>query len=134
MAETEAYRTGNEIRRKLMGDAYVERIAKTVYTDEIMGKFGGYATEAVFGLLWSRPGLDLKTRTLICVISDTVMGRPDELKIHIRMARRQGWTEDELAEAILHLAGYCGLPLVREALITAREAFAEIRADGGLER
>ena len=57
------------------------------------------------------------------------MGRPDELKIHLRMALRQGWTEDELVEAILHLSGYAGLPLVREALITAREAFAEIRAE-----
>jgi len=77
----------------------------------------------------SRPGLDLKTRTLICVISDTVMGRPEELKIHLRMARRQGWTEDELVEAILHLSGYCGLPLVREALLAARETFAELRAE-----
>ena len=129
MAETEAYKTGNEIRRKLMGDAYVERMAQTVYTDEVMAKFGAYATEAVFGKLWSRPGLDLNTRTLICVISDTVMGRPEELKIHLRMARRQGWTEDELVEAILHLSGYCGLPLVREALIAARETFAELRAE-----
>jgi len=129
VAETEAYRTGNEIRRKLMGDAYVERMAQTVYTDEVMAKFGAYATEAVFGKLWSRPGLDLKTRTLICVISDTVMGRPEELKIHLRMARRQGWTEDELVEAILHLSGYCGLPLVREALLAARETFAELRAE-----
>jgi 4-carboxymuconolactone decarboxylase len=129
MAETEAFKTGNAIRRKLMGDAYVERMAQTVYTDEVMGKFGAYATEAVFGLLWSRPGLDLKTRTLICVVSDTVMGRPEELKIHLRMALRQGWTEDELVEAILHLGGYCGLPLTREALITARETFAEIRAE-----
>jgi 4-carboxymuconolactone decarboxylase len=129
MADSEAFKKGNEIRSKLMGEAYVERMAKSVYTDDVMAKFGGYATEAVFGMLWSRPGLDLKTRTLICVISDTVMGRPDELKIHLRMALRQSWTEDELVEAILHLAGYCGLPLVREALITAREAFAEIRAE-----
>ena len=129
MAESENYQKGTEIRRKLMGDAYVERMAQTVYTDDVMAKFGGYATEAVFGLLWSRPGLDLKTRTLICVISDTVMGRPEELKIHLRMARRQGWTEDELVEAVLHLSGYCGLPLVREALIAARETFAELRAE-----
>ena len=73
--------------------------------------------------------LDLKTRTLICVVSDTVMGRPDELKIHLRMALRQGWTETELAEAILHLGGYAGLPLVREGLLTARETFQEIRAE-----
>jgi 4-carboxymuconolactone decarboxylase len=51
------------------------------------------------------------------------------LKIHLRMALRQGWTEDELVEAILHLGGYAGLPLAREALITARETFHEIRAE-----
>ncbi len=63
------------------------------------------------------------------MISDTATGRAPELKIHLRMARNQGWTEDELAEAILHLTGYCGAPLVREALITARETFAELRAE-----
>ena len=47
------------------------------------------------------------------------------------MARRQGWTEDELSEALLHLAGYIGLPAVREALLTAREVFAELRKEGG---
>ncbi|MBS0560379.1 MAG: carboxymuconolactone decarboxylase family protein [Proteobacteria bacterium] len=130
MADSEAFTKGSEIRRKLMGDAYVERLGQTVYTDETMAKFGRYATEAVFGMLWSRPGLDLKTRTLICVISDTVMGREAELRIHLRMALRQAWTEDELIEAILHLSGYCGLPLVREALICARDTFAELRAEG----
>jgi 4-carboxymuconolactone decarboxylase len=130
MADTEAYTRGNRIRRELMGDAYVERMAQTVYTDDVMGKFGAYATEAVFGMLWSRPGLDLKARTLICVVSDTVMGRPEELKIHLRMALRQGWTQDEMVEAILHLGGYAGLPLVREALLAARETFAEVKAEG----
>jgi len=130
MADSEAFRKGSEIRRELMGDAYVERLSQTVYTDEVMGQFGRYATEAVFGLLWSRPGLDLKTRALICVVSDTVMGREDELAIHLRMALRQGWTEEEMIETILHLAGYCGLPLVRGALIRARDTFAEVRAEG----
>ena len=64
----------------------------------MMKKFGDYAREAVFGMLWSRPGLDLKTKTLICVISDTAQARWPELAIHLRMARGQGWTEDELSE------------------------------------
>lgn len=122
--------TGRKIRRQLLGDAYADRIEQTVYTDEIMRKFAEYSTEAVFGGLWSRPGLDLKTRALICVVSDTVMGRAPELAIHLRMARGQGWTEDELVEAILHLSGYAGLPLVREALLTAREVFKELRKEG----
>jgi 4-carboxymuconolactone decarboxylase len=117
---------GRAIRQELIGDKLIGDMAKSVYTDPIMQKFGDYATDAVFGGLWARPGLDLKTRTLICVISDTSTGRWPELKIHLRMARRQGWTEDELSEALLHLSGYVGLPLVREAMLISRETFAEM--------
>jgi len=121
---------GRAMRRRLMGEAYADRIEKTVYDDPIMRKFGDIAIENVFGGLWTRPGLDVKTRALICVISDTVMGREAELAIHLRMARREGWSEDELVEGLLHVSGYCGLPLVREALIVARKVFAEMRAEG----
>lgn len=129
MADTSRLEQGRAMRRQLMGEAYAERLEKTVYTDHIMRKFADYSTEAVFGGLWARPGLDLKTRALICVVSDTVTGREAELAIHLRMARRQGWSEDELVEALLHLGGYVGLPLVREALITAREVFSEMRTE-----
>ncbi len=128
MANSEAYEKGRAMRTRLMGEGDVRRADAAVYTDDHMKKFGDYATEAVFGMLWSRPGLDVKTRTLICVISDTVMGREPELEIHLRMALREGWTEDELVEAVLHLAGYAGLPLVREALICARRVFKEFKA------
>jgi 4-carboxymuconolactone decarboxylase len=121
---------GRAMRRRLMGEAYADRIDKTVYDDPIMRKFGEIAVENVFGGLWTRPGLDVKTRTLVCVVSDTVMGREAELAIHLRMARREGWSEEELVEALLHLTGYCGLPLVREALIVARRVFGEMRAEG----
>jgi 4-carboxymuconolactone decarboxylase len=130
MAENETLEKGRALRRELMGDRLVESMASTVYDSPVMRKFGEYATEAVFGLLWSRPGLDLKTRTLICVVSDTAQARWPELRIHLRMARRQGWTEDELAEALLHMAGYVGLPAVREAMIVAGEVFAEIGDEG----
>lgn len=129
MPNSEAYEKGRAMRTRLMGEDYVKRVDQTVYTDNHMKQFGDYATEAVFGLLWNRPGLDVKTRTLICVISDTAMGREAELAIHLRMARREGWTEDELIEALLHMGGYVGLPLVREALICARKLFAEMRAE-----
>ena len=130
MAESESFRQGQELRRRLMGDAFVERANQTVYADPIMQKFVDVATETVFGALWTRPGLDLKTRTLVCVVSDAATGRTPELAIHLRMARRQGWTEDELVEVLLHLTGYVGVPLIREALLTARDVFAELRAEG----
>ena len=127
MAESENYKKGTEVRRTLMGAAHADKMNATVYDDPIMKKFGDYAREAVFGMLWTRPGLDMKTRALITVISDTSQSRWTELAIHLRMARNQGWTEDELAEALMHLCGYIGLPAVREALLVAKELFHEMR-------
>ena len=128
MPASETHRKGSELRRELMGGGYVDRINQTVYTDPVMQKFRDLTTETIFGTLWTRPGLDLKTRTLVCVVSDTATGRTPELAIHVRMALRQGWTEDELTEVLLHLLGYVGAPLVREALLTAKDVFAEVRA------
>jgi 4-carboxymuconolactone decarboxylase len=129
MTESETYRKGREIRRKLVGDAYADRSDRGVYSDPMMKKFIDAATESVFGTLWTRPGLDLKSRTLVTVISDASTGRQPELAIHLRMALRQGWTEEELTEALLHLMGYVGAPLVRDAFITARDLFAEVRKE-----
>jgi 4-carboxymuconolactone decarboxylase len=129
MAETEAYRKGREMRRQLLGDAFVEQASRTVYTDPMMGTFIDTVTETVFGTLWTRPGLDLKTRTLITVVSDAATARTEELALHLRMALRQGWTEEQLTEVLLHLLGYVGAPLVREAFITAKKVFAEVRGE-----
>lgn len=127
MSESEAYRRGREIRRQLLGDAFVEQHDRTTYADPAMRQFLDLATETAFGTLWTRPGLDLKTRTLVCVVSDAATGREPELAIHLRMALRQGWTPDELTEVLLHLSAYVGLPIVREALLVAKQVFAEAR-------
>ena len=134
MARGELWEKGDAVRRQLIGEAAIGRMSQGVYDDPIMEKFGDYAREAVFGMLWTRPGLDMKTRALICVVSDTAIHAWPELAIHLRMARRQGWTEDELAEALLHLGGYIGVPAVREAMIVAKTVFAEMRGepDGGV--
>jgi 4-carboxymuconolactone decarboxylase len=129
MADGETLRKGREMRRTLMGEAFAERTDQTVYDDPLMHKFRDLTAETIFGTLWTRPGLDLKMRTLVCVVSDAATGRTPELAIHLRMARRQGWTEDELAEVLLHLSGYVGAPLIREAMLTAKETFAALRAE-----
>jgi 4-carboxymuconolactone decarboxylase len=127
MPDNERYLHGAAMRRKLMGEAAVEAASKGVYADPVMQKFLDVAIENVFGALWTRPGLDLKTRALICVISDTCMGREPELALHLRMALRQGWTEDELIEVMLHLSGYIGVPIVRESMMVASKVFKEPR-------
>jgi 4-carboxymuconolactone decarboxylase len=127
MAKSELYEKGAAMRRQLMGDASVEAASKGIYSDPTMQKFIEVATETVFGALWTRPGLDLKTRALICVISDTCMGREPELALHLRMALRQGWTEEELTEVFLHLSGYIGVPIIRESMQVASKVFKEPR-------
>jgi 4-carboxymuconolactone decarboxylase len=125
MAESELSRKGREIRRQLLGDEFVAEVDRTVYNDPVMRKFIDLAHETVFGALWARPGLDRKTRTLVCVVSDAVTGREPELALHVRMALREGWTKDELVEVLLHLTGYVGVPIIREGLLVARKVFAE---------
>lgn len=129
MAESELYQKGAAMRRKLMGDSAVEAAAKGIYSDPVMKKFIDVATETVFGALWTRPGLDTKTRALICVVSDTCTGREPELALHLRFALRQGWTEEELTETLLHLSGYIGVPIIRESLQVASRVFKEYREE-----
>ena len=128
MAQSELYKKGEAVRRKLRGDADYERNKREYDSDPAMKKFIDVATETVFGALWARPGLDLKTRTLVCVVSDAATGRHPELDIHLRFALKEGWTEDELIEVLLHLSGYVGVPLIREAMLVAKDVFADVRA------
>lgn len=128
MAHSELYKKGEAVRRKLRGDADYERNKREYDSDPAMKKFIDVATETVFGALWARPGLDFKTRTLVCVVSDAATGRHPELDIHLRFALKEGWTEDELIEVLLHLSGYVGVPLIREAMLVAKDVFADVRA------
>ena len=132
MAESELYKKGVAIRRRLRGEADFARNESEYTKDPTMKQFIDLATETVFGALWARPGLDIKTRTLICVVSDAATGRHPELDIHLRFALRQGWTEDELTEVLIHLTGYVGVPIIREAMLVASRVFCETRS-GRLE-
>ncbi len=129
MADSENYRKGLEVRRRLLGDAQAARMTSSTDADPVMKQFAEFAIEHVFGAVWTRPGLDFKTRTMICVISDAATQHPAELALHLRMALREGWTEHELSEALLQLVGYLGVPATREALMVATKTFAEVRAE-----
>ena len=126
---SDLYKKGFEMRKKLRSEAEFEKNASEYADDPVTQEFIDVVTETVFGALWSRPGLDLKTRTLICVVSDIATGRYPELEIHLRFALRQGWTERELTETMFHMSGYVGVPLVREATLVAKKVFAEVRAE-----
>ena len=127
MAESELYKKGVAVRKKLRGEADFARNETEYAKDPVMKQFIDLATETVFGALWTRPGLDIKTRTLICVVSDAATGRYPELDIHLRFALKQGWTENELTEVLLHLTGYVGVPIIREAMLVASKVFSQTR-------
>jgi 4-carboxymuconolactone decarboxylase len=129
MSKSELYEKGIKLRTELFGETFTEDMNDSVYSDPVMQKFREVAAENVFGALWTRPGLDLKTRTLVCVVSDAATGREPELRLHLRMALRQGWTEDELTEVLIHLSGYVGVPLIREAMLSASEVFKAVREE-----
>lgn len=131
MAKSELYKRGEIVRRTLRGDTDFERNQREYAAHPHMQTFIDTVTETVFGALWARPGLDLKTRTLVCVVSDVATGRHPELAIHVRFALRQGWTEPELVEVMLQLSGYVGVPLVREAMLVATKVFDEVKAEAG---
>jgi 4-carboxymuconolactone decarboxylase len=126
---SEVYKRGEAMRRKLRGDKDFERNQASYANDPVMKKFIDVATEGIFGVLWTRPGLDLKTRTLVCVVSDAATGRYPELDIHLRFALKQGWTEEELTEVLLHLVGYVGAPVIRDAMMVASEVFEKVKAE-----
>ena len=134
MAESALYTKGIALRSALLGEEFTARLNQSASENPTMQTFREVTAETVFGALWTRPGLDLKTRTLICVVSDAATGRDPEFTFHLRMAMRQGWTEEELTEVLLHLSGYVGAPLIREALLTASQVFADVRQESAAAR
>ncbi|HVZ45243.1 MAG TPA: carboxymuconolactone decarboxylase family protein [Ramlibacter sp.] len=114
---------GEAVRRELVGEERFAKSGSGTYADPMMKEFLHVATTSVFGNIWARPGLDLKLRVLIVCISDIATGAFDELEIHLQMAIRQGWTREELMEAILQLLGYIGAPSTREAMKVCSEVW-----------
>ena len=121
MAESELYRKGDAMRRQLMGDAEVEKAARGVYSDPVMQKFLDLVKETVFGALWTRPGLDRRSRSLVTLGALIALRASDELKAHFQIALHNGLTLEEIEEVIYHMTGYAGYPAAVNARKVARE-------------
>lgn len=113
MGEHDAER-GAEIRRRVVGAAYVDRTARE--GDPFLAPFFDLGTEHVWGGLWSRPGLEVKYRSLVVISVLASLGRMHELRTHVRGALNVGWTPTELRECFLQLGGYAGYPAAIDAL------------------
>jgi 4-carboxymuconolactone decarboxylase len=125
---------GQAMRRTLVGDVCADKLDREVYTDRHMEKFAELTQEWLFAQMWTRPGLDLKTRSLVTMISDVSTGMHEALGLHVRFCRIHGWSEDEIVECIMQLVPYVGVPLTRRALIVARQVFEELRAEAAPQK
>lgn len=111
-------------RRKVMGPAHVERSLSAADDDPLRQELEHCVTGLAWGAVWGRPGLDTKSRCLITLSVLLAQGRHDEVKLHLAGALRNGWTRDELVEAIIHVACYAGWPAAVQGFRAAEEVFA----------
>jgi 4-carboxymuconolactone decarboxylase len=110
---------GLEIRRAVLGSDYVDGSLKNA--DEFMMAMQRITTEWCWGYVWSRPGLERKTRSMINIAMLTALDRPAEIKLHVRGALRNGVTPDEIKEILIQATIYCGVPAGLEAFKAAHE-------------
>ncbi|MGO4689840.1 bifunctional 3-oxoadipate enol-lactonase/4-carboxymuconolactone decarboxylase PcaDC [Glaciibacter sp. 2TAF33] len=118
----ETYTAGMRVRRAVLGDAHVDR-ATAAITPET-ADFQDFITRYAWGEIWTRPGLDRRTRSFLTIASLVTGGHEHELAMHVRAALTNGLTRAEISEAIMHTAIYAGVPAANSALGVARDTFA----------
>lgn len=124
LIENEGFRAGMKVRRKVLGDPYVD--ASLANADAFTEDLQQFVTEHAWGAIWTRPGLDHKTRSFLNLAMLAAINRPAELKLHIRGAINNGVSRDEMKEVFLQVAAYCGAPAALDAFKAAKEVFAEV--------
>jgi 4-carboxymuconolactone decarboxylase len=123
----ELFARGLATRREVLGDAYVDRALRTA--DEFSMAMQEHTTQYCWGDIWSRPGLDRRTRSLLNLGIMTALNRPHELKVHVRGALNNGVTRGEIKEVFLQTAIYCGVPAAMDSFRIASEVFNEGNGD-----
>jgi 4-carboxymuconolactone decarboxylase len=119
----DTYERGLRVRREVLGDEHIDRAIEG--TTEHTAAFQDFITRYAWGEIWSRPGLDRKTRSAVTLTALTALGRFDELELHIRAARRNGMTPEEIGELLLQCAVYCGVPAANSAFHVFTRALEE---------
>lgn len=117
------YEDGLEVRRAVLGAEYVDKAISSA--DDFGRPLQELVTEYCWGEVWTRPGLDRKTRSIINLAMLTALNRPHEIKLHVRGALNNGLSKDEIREIFLQTAIYCGVPAAIDGMRVAREVFAE---------
>ncbi|MEV0398621.1 4-carboxymuconolactone decarboxylase [Actinoallomurus sp. NPDC050550] len=114
---------GMRVRREVLGDAHVDRAQAR--TTEFTADFQDFITRYAWGEIWTRPGLDRRTRSCVTLTALVARGHLDELAMHVRAAVRNGLTTDEIKEVLLQTAVYCGVPAANAAFAVAQRVLVE---------
>jgi 4-carboxymuconolactone decarboxylase/3-oxoadipate enol-lactonase/4-carboxymuconolactone decarboxylase len=114
---------GMRVRREVLGDEHVDRAVAR--TDDFTRDFQDLITRYAWGEIWTRPGLDRRTRSCITLTALVAGGRTEELAMHVRAARRNGLRREEIKEVLLQCAIYCGVPAANAAFAVAQRVLAE---------
>ena len=124
MDERDRHAAGTKMRRRVLGDAHVDRAAAR--TSPLAAEFQDLITRYAWGEIWTRPGLDLRSRRLLVIGTLLALGRFDELRMHVRAALEEGGlSADEIKEIVLQQAIYCGVPAANTAFEVVREVMGE---------
>lgn len=122
----ELFEKGLQIRREVLGAEHVN--ASISQADDFSRPLQELVTEYCWGNVWSRPGLERKTRSLINVAMLTALNRPHEVKLHLRGALNNGCSKNDIMEVLLQTAIYCGVPAAMDSLRVAKEFFQEVES------
>jgi 4-carboxymuconolactone decarboxylase len=118
-----AYEAGLAVRRRVLGEAHVKRALENA--TEFDADFQEIITRHAWGDIWTRPGLDLRLRSLITIAILATLGRNEELDLHVRATRNTGATPDDVKEVLMQVAVYAGVPAANSAFRIAKAALAE---------
>ncbi|WP_430502879.1 4-carboxymuconolactone decarboxylase [Micromonospora trifolii] len=123
MNDRERHEAGMTVRRQVLGDAHVDRAVAG--TDEFTADFQDFITRYAWGEVWSRPGLDRRTRSCITLAVLATLHHDEELAMHVRAALRNGLSPEEVAEVLLQVGVYAGVPAANRAFKVARETLRQ---------
>ena len=121
--DQDRYDRGLAVRRAVLGAEYVDKAIQGA--DDFTRPLQEYVTESAWGAIWTRPGLERKTRSMLNLAMLTALNRPHEIRLHINGALNNGVTKAEIMEVFLQTAVYCGVPAAIDSFRIAREVFQE---------
>ena len=120
---SETREKGREILAEVLGKEYLKR--RDEGTNAFNGPLREFSETAAFGMVWGRPGLERKFRSMLCLAMLTALNRPHELELHLTSAVNNGCTVEEIRETLLHTVPYCGIPATLDAVKVAERVLTE---------